>query len=121
MKKEISSGFCAGYHLLQQHGLSCFQIYHGFFQGEAPAETGERPVLSDDTMAWDDNWDRIFPIGGADCTAGFRVPDPACKFLLTDGVPIWDFLEFFPYFFLEFGPLWRKRKVKVSPFAQCIL
>src|SRR6266404_699970 len=72
-------------------------------------------------MTRHDNRERILTVGGSDSSCSVGRADGPGQIQVTLGLSQWYFSQCLPDLFLEFGPVWLKRKIKLNSFACEIL
>jgi len=108
------------YSLKQRHPV-LLDLEELFLDGEPPAKAHEAPIVADDTMAWDNDGDRIVVKRVSYRPGSSRFPHASRQFSVAGGCSKWHFRQFGPDAQPELGSMKVQRHVKGMSLAGKIL
>jgi len=80
-------------------------------------KSAQPTIALDHSVAGDDQWDGIPAIGIPNGSEGFRMANRLCNVPIGSGLPVGNFCQCGPNFFLEWGPSEIQLTIKTLEFT----
>jgi hypothetical protein len=99
-------------HVHDDSALGSLQVNKALLGVQAAAESGQRAVAADASMAWHNYRERVLSDGSAYGPGGSWAADGFSDGLIANQLPIGDGEQYLPYIELKRGPHRRQRKIE---------
>jgi len=94
-----------------------FKFQELFLNIQATAKTGKGTILTDDSVAGNNDGKRVFIVGHTHCPTCLGITNPYGNILIAGGLAKGDSAQFLPYFFLKRCAFRGDFQVKLLPVA----